>query len=133
MFKTIAIATTILISSAVSASAFEVCQPKVDTDVSVSNGEPKFSIGLDFVVGKANCDKVRAIAAADEAKALKEYAAIKTEEAKAVKIELETTEQAIDNLLKNIKAFDALTELCSETGNANICAKADNLAHMINQ
>ena len=120
MLKSIAIAVAALTVTATGASAFEICSPTVNTSIKAdANGEPTASVGVKFVVGKANCDKIRADAAEAQAASIKK--------------QNEAREKSIDSLLKNIKAYDALNELCEETGNVNICAKAEALSFEINQ
>ena len=127
MLKSIAIALTTIIVTASGASALEVCSPKVSTGLEVSkstytgNFEPETKVGFTFVLGKTNCDRLKAEARAAEAEA-------KNAELEITKTQRENEEQSLDNLIKMVKAFDALNELCGETSNKAICYKADVLA-----
>ena len=127
MLKSILIALTTIVVTASGASALEVCSPKVSTDLEVGksihsgNFEPEANIGFTFVLGKTNCDRLKAEAKQAEADAI-------AAELEIVKVKRENEEQSLDNLIKMVKAFDALNELCEETSNKAICYKADVLA-----
>ena len=127
MLKSTIIAIATLVISATASQAFEVCSPKLSTDVEFSKSSvdkkfgPEFGLGLDFVIGKANCDRLRAEAAQAKADAI-------NAELEIVKTQRENEEQSLDNLIKMVKAFDALNELCEETSNKAICFKAEKLA-----
>ena len=127
MLKSTIIAIATLVISATASQAFEVCSPKVSTDLEVSksiksgNFEPEAGLGFTFVLGKANCDRLKAEAAQAQTEA-------RNAELETVKIQRENEEQSLDNLIKMVKAFDALNELCEETSSKAICFKADKLA-----
>ena len=76
MLKSTIIAIATLVISATASQAFEVCSPKVSTDLEVSKSSidkkfsPEAGIGFTFVLGKTNCDKLKADARTAEAEAI---------------------------------------------------------------
>ena len=132
MLKSISIIITTLIISATGASAFELCNAKVSSDFDIADRKegliPQASFGLSWTLGASACKKEKAEAAQAEYDAREAKADAISAELELVKVQRENEEQSLDNLIKMVKVYDELVELCGKTKSKAICFKANKVA-----